>query len=221
MYTHPTHHFRSLHAKGELSILRDYRLSAKSWSCVSIYHQSKLAADIPYMRCLHLLSCIYLSMAATCLRDQERRHGWQIDAMVATTSTRKDPTLSNEMICSPRKEPAGGPVRSKSGSSPTSNKQISSLVIDTRNDRESEKNYGDAHRVAVLARSVSPTSAAFSKLISGNNNKQKLRAVQLVTSQYGAVSPKSRPNRIDKKSNAAESLRRPQPVQDCRDQCRQ
>ena len=161
--------------------------------------------------------CIATNLPPTCYSSRayqkkklyeinERRHGLQIDAMVATTSTRKDTTLSEEMIGSLRKEPAGGPIRSKSASSPTSHKQISSLVIDTRDDGESEENCGDVRRVAVLARTVSPSSAAFSKLISGNNDKQKLRAVQLVNSKYGAVSPKSRPNLIDKKCNAAESL---------------
>lgn len=142
--------------------------------------------------------------------------------MVATTSNkmecqRNGPTLSKDMIRSPRKQPADGPVRSKSGPSPTSNKRRSSLVIDTKDDRESENMYDDTSRIALLAKSISPTSAAFSKLISGGNNKQrlqtyqvspkKLSAVQLVNSKYGAASPKSKPNLvIDAKIDTAESL---------------
>ncbi len=187
--------------KGELS---------RSAARLSIFREVRSCASLPtdHQTCCRHDSIPTTHKEALLITEHTylRRHGWQIDAMVATTNTRKDPTLSKEMICSPRKEPAGGPVRSKSGSSPTSYKQISSLVIDTRDDGESEKNNGDAHSVTVLARSMSPTSAAFSKLISGNNNKQKLRAVQLVNSKYGAVSPKSRPNLIDKKCNAAENL---------------
>ena len=119
----------------------------------------------------------------------------------------KLPTLSKE-ISSPRKQPADAPIRSKSGPSPTSNKRRSPLVIDTKDDRESERNDGDANRVGTPTQTLSPTTAALSKLItnirSKKSNKQrllpyqaspkKLSAIQLVNSKYGVASPKSRPN---------------------------
>ncbi|KAK1748443.1 hypothetical protein QTG54_000382 [Skeletonema marinoi] len=88
--------------------------------------------------------------------------------MIATSNEmerlQKLPTLSKE-ISSPRKQPADAPIRSKSGPSPTSNKRRSPLVIDTKDDRESERNDGDANRVGTPTQTLSPTTAALSKLI--------------------------------------------------------
>ena len=129
----------------------------------------------------------------------------QIDTEMVTSNEmerrRRCPTLSKE-TSSPRKHPVDASTLSKSGPSPTSNKRRSSLVIDTKDERESERNYGDTSRAAVLAKSISPTSAAFSKLITNmrsepsSTNKQRLQMYQSSPKNrsaiHGVASPKSK-----------------------------
>jgi len=126
------------------------------------------------------------------------------------------PALTKETSA---KHSAIAPVpSSKSGPlSPTSNKRRPSLVIDTKDDAESERNYGDTIRTRTPTQLVSPTSAAISKLITNTRNNEKkaggidkkrlqtyqtsakkqLSAIQLVNSKYGVTSPpKSKPNLV-------------------------
>ncbi len=94
---------------------------------------------------------------------------------------------------------------SKSGMSPiSSNKEPKpklNLVIDTKDDKESERNCSDATRVATTTQPLSPISKLISDMRSEKKGKHRLQTFQssprmlstkqLVNSKYGAVSPKS------------------------------
>lgn len=119
------------------------------------------------------------------------------------------PLLAKEM--SSKKKSADPAVNSKSGPlSPTYNKRKPSLiVVDTKDDTESERNYG-TNRVSTPSHLIPPASSVITKLITNVRSsekkacgidKQRLHTYQ-TSAKYGITSPKSKPNIvIDTKDN--------------------
>lgn len=116
---------------------------------------------------------------------------------------------------SAKKHAAGAPGHSRSPLSPTSNNRRPPLAIDSKDDADLERNYGDSIRNSTPTQIVSPTSAAFSKLITNvadadGTDKQRLQTYQTSATKHlsAVASPKSKPNLVidTKDSTTAGSL---------------